>query len=221
MDLQSKETSSAEIDETLHLAPKPEEKEPTSPPTPLAARSRGFFVGGIVAGLAILLGGIYFAAVILRVELPEGTVLVEIGDSDKPVEVNVAKDGTIKIIDPSDGKEVFVTVERGKQTLTLRKEGFVVQTKTFSLKSEDGRHVKVTFVPTKKEELFWQTLPRQRLRTFGIEVPKSRLLTEKWRNTCWKEAVRFMFVWRMKTLNQLGGWIPRTVWGLKYVVNYI
>lgn len=40
-----------------------------------------------------------------------------------------------------------VNVEAGKNTLTLRKEGSEVDTTSFNLKSDDGRHVKVAFLP--------------------------------------------------------------------------
>jgi hypothetical protein len=149
IDAASKETSSAQLDETIGPTAVPKEEIPA--PTPATvSKGRGTMIGGIVAAAAFLVGGIYLAAVIFRVEVDGGTVLVEIGDSDKPVEVTVTKDDTIKIIDPNDGKEVLVTVEAGANKLTLRKEGFEVETETFSLKSEDGRHVKVSFVPVKE-----------------------------------------------------------------------
>ncbi len=54
---------------------------PAPKPMP-ASKGRGVLIGGIVALAALLIGGIYLASVIFRVELPEGIVLVEIGDSE-------------------------------------------------------------------------------------------------------------------------------------------
>jgi len=110
-----------------------------------ATTRRGIPTGRIVA-VAALFGGILLAVVLLKILTPHGTVIIEIGDSDEQVKVTVTKDDTIKIIDPNDGKEVLVTVDADAEKLTLRKEGFEIQTTSFNLKSKDGRYVKVTFV---------------------------------------------------------------------------
>ena len=81
----------------------------------------------------MLFGGILLAAVLLKILTPHGTVIIEIGDSEEQREVTVTKDGTIKIIDPNDNKEVLVTVDAENKTLTLRKEGFEVQATSFNL----------------------------------------------------------------------------------------
>jgi len=87
----------------------------------------------------------------VRVAPPElDTVILEIGESEKPVEVNVSEDKEITITDPNDGQEIRITVERGKQILTLRKAGFATETMKFNLTSKDGRRVCVTFVPERQ-----------------------------------------------------------------------
>ena len=152
IDLRSKETSSTTNDATFDLPPMPQpaEAKPTRKPAPATARSRTFFLGG-AAILALLLGGgIYLATIILRVETPEGTVILEIGESEKSVEVSVSEDKEITITDPNDGQKIRITVERGKQELTLHKNGFATQTTRFNLTSKDGRRVCVTFVPKRK-----------------------------------------------------------------------
>jgi len=149
IDLRSKETSSTTNDATFDLPPMPQpaKAEPPPKPAPVTAWSRTFILGG-AAILALLLGGgIYLAAIILRVETPEGTVVVEIGESEKSVEVSVSEDKEITITDPNDGQKIRITVERGKQTLTLRKHGFDTEAMKFNLTSKDGRRVCVTFVP--------------------------------------------------------------------------
>jgi len=87
----------------------------------------------------------------VRVAPPKlDTVILEIGESEKAVEVSVSEDKEITITDPNDGQEIRVTVERGKQTLTLRKAGFDTQTTKFNLESKNGRRVCVTFVPKRQ-----------------------------------------------------------------------
>ena len=185
VDAVSKETSSAQLDETLDLTPRPEESRegeaPAEPCLPVvsarreprppgsetvskkptaseghrtnlktSSNGRGIPTSRIVAIAALLFGGILLAAVLLKILTPHGTVIIEIGDSEEQREVTVTKDGTIKIIDPNDNKEVLVTVDAENKTLTLRKEGFEVQATSFNLKSKDGRYVKVTFVPVEE-----------------------------------------------------------------------
>ena len=69
---------------------------------------------------------------IFKIEVPGGTILIEIASADKPVEVSVDEDKTITITDPHDGKKVRVTVDREKKQLILDKDGFKLSVKSFN-----------------------------------------------------------------------------------------
>ncbi len=116
-------------------------------PQPLIPVTRG----PLVASLSLLAIGLLFAfwavGIIFKVETPEGTVIVEIDGSGKPVEVRVAEDKTITIVDPNDGQEIKVTVDREKKQLKLDKQGFELAVRSFSLDTRDGRKIQVKFEP--------------------------------------------------------------------------
>jgi WD40 repeat protein len=113
------------------------------------ARSRRrIFVGGAAVALALgLLFVLWAAGILFRFETDDGTILVQIDGARKLVEVNVSQDDTLTIKDPNDGQGIRVTVDRDKQQLKLDKQGFQVASEKFSLKSRDGRRIRVRFVP--------------------------------------------------------------------------
>ncbi len=113
-----------------------------------ATRRTLLISGGVAAGVVLLIVGfVWLLGIVLRVETPEGTVLVEIDGAGKPIEINVSEDKTITITDPNDGKPISVTVDRQKKQLVLEKQGFRVETLRFSLESPDGQKLSITFVP--------------------------------------------------------------------------
>jgi formylglycine-generating enzyme required for sulfatase activity len=109
---------------------------------------RASWISGLVAaGLAMAVAAAWWAPLVLRVQSPEGTVLVEIDSAKKPIAVSVAEDRTLTIADPNDGQPIRVTVHRDKRQLQLEKQGFQLAVKSFRLDAPDGGRIEVTFLP--------------------------------------------------------------------------
>jgi len=140
-DLQSKETSSASLDQTVDLQPDAKPVEPAIP-APAAGWSR--MIGGGVAVLALaVFGWLYFAGIIFKVETPDGIIQIESNVAD--FEVFVDEHKVVAITDPNDQKKIRVEVKPGAKTLTVSKDGFEAEVAKFRLKTVKGP-IKVTFV---------------------------------------------------------------------------
>lgn len=103
-------------------------------------------VFSFVASALILIAWLLYSTV-FRIELPDGTVLLTLEDATPAIEVDVSKDHTIELTDPSDGKLIRIQVDRDSKQLALQKEGFRILTKSFDLTDDQGRKLSVTFIP--------------------------------------------------------------------------
>jgi serine/threonine protein kinase/Leucine-rich repeat (LRR) protein len=145
VDLQSKETSSASLGDTLDFQPEATPLGTVSAPSKTGWRR---FVGGGAAVLALgIFGWLYFAGIILKVETPDGIIQIESNVPD--IEVFVDNKKVVSLTDPNDQKKIKVEVKRGAKTLTVSKDGFEAETTEFSLKTIKGP-IKVTFLPVKE-----------------------------------------------------------------------
>jgi len=105
--------------------------------------------GGGVALLALaIFGWLYFAGIIFKVELPEGTIRIETNVPD--VEVFVDNEQAVRLTYSEDRKTIEVKVKPGAKMLTVSKDGFKAEVTKFSLKTQKGP-IEVTFDPTKPD----------------------------------------------------------------------
>ena len=150
VDLQSKETSSASMGDTVdytgRVAPKPAKPKPL--PEGIPRRAWLAVSGGVVAvGLAIL-GYLYFAGVIFKIETADGVIQIETNVTD--VEIYVDNEKVVYITDPKDKTKIQVAIPKGSKTLLVSKGGFEADVKEFKLNTVKGP-IQVTFVPLTKE----------------------------------------------------------------------
>lgn len=132
----STKNSKSNSKETLYVKPTPK-----SISTP-GLRTWGFVGAGIAVGLLF-----WLASIVMRFETPNGTIVLEIESSDEPVKINVLKQTTLQIIDPTDGQMIDIEIDKAEQSLRLEKKGFSALVKRFSLTSKEGARIAVRFEP--------------------------------------------------------------------------
>lgn len=145
VDAGAKETSSAELDDTVDIAPKLTPHD-TPLKQPAANRSR-LFAGGVVGLLMVGLIGYWLFGIIFEVETPDGIIQIETNVTD--VEIFVDNEKVVYITDPKDKRNIRVEIPKGAETLQVSKEGFEADVKEFRLKTVKGP-VKVSFVAVEK-----------------------------------------------------------------------
>ena len=108
--------------------------------------------GWLVAAAAAALGGIVLFGVLIKMQTPDGTLVVEISDpAQATIEVLDAQ-GKVIITQKADAEKVEISVVPGKGTLHVAKKDFELFTKEFSLVSGKQETIKVKLVPV------WQDL---------------------------------------------------------------
>jgi len=132
----------------LHVTPQPETPPRLDGAIPDETRRRRFIerplgLIAVVVGLAIAASGI-----MVLVETPDGTIELRLADNSLLSAIDVSHDHTITIEDPSDQAPITVSVDREKQMLRLRKEGFEVLVKQFQLNVDD-QEIRVAFAPVR------------------------------------------------------------------------
>lgn len=90
---------------------------------------------------------VLLAAFVMRIELEGGTVEIIVDGADTPVQVNVLADRSITITDPNDGETISVSVDADQEEMRIEKAGFATVTKAFDLSDEQGRTIRVRFIP--------------------------------------------------------------------------
>ena len=112
---------------------------------PRQARRRWWAVAGLALVSAIVL---YFAGVILKVETPGGTVVVEI-DQPEMAGASVSIDGERKLTLKSGDEQRPITIEVpvGKHEMRVTKEGFETFTKSFTVAIKGRQPIKVHLEP--------------------------------------------------------------------------
>jgi serine/threonine protein kinase len=148
IDLQAKETSAASIgdtvDYTVRVAPKPAKPKPLSDAVP---RRAWLAVGGVATVALAILGYLYFAGVIFKIETDGGVVWIESNEAD--VEIYVDDKKVIYITDPADKKTIKIEAKPGTHKLTVTKDGFEAEVTEFSLKTQrTDKPIKVTLTPS-------------------------------------------------------------------------
>ncbi len=111
-------------------------------------RSSGkkFWLWGVAGAVALLLVAVAIVlGVILRIETPAGTLVVEVNEPNAEVQVD---DGKVSITTPNDGQPVEVEVDEGRHTLKVSKGGFETFTKEFVIRAKDTEVVAVTLEPS-------------------------------------------------------------------------
>jgi hypothetical protein len=124
----------------------PRLKEKPSSAVEKKETSRRWRAGALVVA-ALLAGVVVLATVVLRVETPRGTLLVEIDQTGAEVLI----DGNQVKIQDRGGREtvqVEVTDDRPHQ-LKVSKNGFEIFVREFTLKDARGNPIKVALVPKK------------------------------------------------------------------------
>ena len=112
---------------------------------------KGLLIGTAATLLIGFLGYLFYAQVI-KVETPEGTIVIEASQQD--VEIFIDNKQVVTIIDPNDKTKIKVEVEPGKHTLKVMKGGFEAYVKNFSLKGLDGKPIKVSLMPKKQSQQY-------------------------------------------------------------------
>ena len=148
VDLRAKETSSASIGDTVdyytgQIAQKPTKPETSSDGMP--HRQRAWFAGGGVAAVALaILGYLYVAGVIFKIETPDGVIQIETNVND--VDVFVDNEKVVYITDPKDKTKIKVKIPQGGKLLRVSKAGFEADVREFKLNTVNGP-IKVSLLP--------------------------------------------------------------------------
>lgn len=128
----------AAIEETLITRPQPRSELP-----PRSGRGLGVWLIGLVA-IGLLGAGALFAPTIFRVKTPAGTIFLEVDEADAEVRV----DGQRVTIQQKGEKEpIIIDVEKGTHQLLVRKGGFKLYAKEFSVTSGQRATIKVRLEP--------------------------------------------------------------------------
>jgi serine/threonine protein kinase len=113
---------------------------PTPPPGPRHRRARGVAAVGTLLALGALMLGL--AATVLRVETPEGTLVVQIRDPD--VVVSVHDNGKAVVHEQSTKREFSLRVEKGEIHVFDKDGQQLLVTKKFQLRRGDRTTLDVT-----------------------------------------------------------------------------
>ena len=106
-------------------------------------KSKRFVLGAVGAALLSLT---LLVAVVFKLHTKDGTLVVEVNESDATVEVfNEA--GTIEITRPGEKGPITISVDPGKHRLKVEKAGFQVFTKEFEIESGGTAPIKATLEP--------------------------------------------------------------------------
>ncbi len=100
-------------------------------------------IGLAAAGPLMLLAAF---GITLLIKTEHGIIQLKFADSSQLAAIDVSKDQTITIEDPTDDKLVEIAVDRKQRRLRIKKAGFEVLTKDFQL-NLNGQKIEVTFTP--------------------------------------------------------------------------
>ena len=104
--------------------------------------SRGAQVIAAAAACLLLAGGYLLYSVIIKVETPHGTLVIDCNVPGAEIFVDEQKKTTIAI--PGDPQKVAVEVQPGQHKLKVTKGGFQTHTETFTLTSNKSKSIKVS-----------------------------------------------------------------------------
>jgi serine/threonine protein kinase len=119
---------------------------PTKPTAAPWVAHKGRFNKKLVAAIAAgIIGAIVFAAVVIKLRTPSGTLVIEIDQPGATVEV-LDEAGTIEIVQPGERGAVSISVDPGKHRLRVKKDGFQFFTQDFAMESGGRQTIKATLV---------------------------------------------------------------------------
>lgn len=140
--------------------------------TPQSSSSTRWLIG---LSCGVLLSGILGWAcfgILFKVETPDGTVVLKTGENTPSLTVNVLEDRSLELVDPADGRKIIVTIDKDSQKLSVKKEGFQLLTRSFSLEDAAGRTLTLEFETVKssntKSVLTDQDFNPDWIKRFGI-----------------------------------------------------
>lgn len=128
VDIKSRDTSSANLADTLATAPKvtPPSASVESAKTQPTPMSRWFGIGGL-ALLLLGLGGYWLFGVLFSIKTDNGIIQIESSHPD--VEVFVDGNKVVHFTDPKDNTKIRVEIPDGANMLRVKKDGFEADVK--------------------------------------------------------------------------------------------
>jgi hypothetical protein len=140
--------------------------------------------------LAAVAGVIFLAAVlaiVIRMQTPEGTLVVEINEPNATVKI-LDQDGKVVIERPAPKGNVTISVDPGKHRLKIEKDGFRVFSREIVIASGEREEIKATLVPTAPRPIPAPPPPPEdggKPVVFGFSEPSQlkdfKVLTGDWR----------------------------------------
>lgn len=134
--------------ENSHLAPTQPQTTPDLPiiASPKAIRQWRFNWRPVALIAVVPLMLVVALGITLLIKTQDGTIELQFADNSQLAAIDVGQDQTISIRDPNDSKPIEITVDRQKQMLRLRKEGFEVLIRDFQI-NVNGQVIQVAFIP--------------------------------------------------------------------------
>jgi serine/threonine protein kinase/Leucine-rich repeat (LRR) protein len=129
----------------VHLATKPTSPKPVKQPAPpKTAKNRKKLILGAVG--AAVLGLAIMAAVIVKMQTKDGTLIVEVNQPDASVQVLDAE-GKVEISQPGEKGTISISVDPGKHRLKVEKDGFQFFAQDFVMESGGKQSIKAVLEP--------------------------------------------------------------------------
>ncbi|MHC4401009.1 MAG: DUF1579 family protein [Planctomycetota bacterium] len=121
---------------------------PTMPTFPNKGKRRQAIIGAVAAAVAVLI--IAALGIVLAIRTPDGTLIVEINESDAVVEV-LDTQGNVEITQRCEGDTLSIPVEPGQHRLKIEKVGFAFFTQNFTIESGDTTKIRARLEPLPPE----------------------------------------------------------------------
>jgi serine/threonine protein kinase len=132
-------------DTPVHLASKPAAPKSVKPPAPArTGKDRKKLI--LVAGGGVVLGLVFLAAVIVKMQTKDGTLVVEINQPDAVVQVLDAE-GKVEISQPGQKGTISISVDPGKHRLKVEKDGFKFFSQEFVMESGGKQSIHAALEP--------------------------------------------------------------------------
>jgi WD40 repeat protein len=140
---------------------------------PVPASSEGPWRGwmwGVMGVLLFVMAGLLLAGSLMRIETPQGIVVLKTDDDD--VEVKVSQGGNaVTLLDGKTRKEVTLRAGTYQLELVHGKDGLRLETKEFTLRRGEKEVARVTFEPRKAATAAESTNPDFALPTPAADAP--------------------------------------------------
>ncbi len=134
------------------IAPQGHIARPASKATPVphatAAGGRRMYGLGALLALAVLGGaGWLLGGMLLQIETPEGTLVLEVNQPDAEVRIVDARTGKVEILQRNQDERLTIQVDPGKKRLEVSKDGFQLYATEFQIGAAEETAIIARLVP--------------------------------------------------------------------------